>query len=38
MNLFIKSIPIVLILILCSNNAYSEPLKLEESEIRFNSM
>ena len=36
MNLFIKSIPIVLILILCSNNAYSEPLKLEESEIRFN--
>ncbi|HHL3633676.1 IgG-binding virulence factor TspB family protein [Neisseria polysaccharea] len=36
MNLFIKSIPIVLILILCSNNAYSKPLKLEELEIRFN--
>ena len=35
MNSFIKSTPIVLILILCSNNAYSEPLKLEESEIRF---
>lgn len=35
MNSFIKSTPIVLILILCSNNAYSEPLKLEESQIRF---
>ena len=35
MNSFIKSTPIVLILILCSNNAYSEPLKLEESEIGF---
>ena len=35
MNSFIKSTPIVLILILCSNNAYSEPLRLEESEIRF---
>ncbi|MGI3296125.1 IgG-binding virulence factor TspB family protein [Neisseria sp. SLRRB23] len=37
MNSFIKSTPIVLILILCSNNAYSEPLKLEESEIGFHS-
>ncbi|HFC8821595.1 TPA: IgG-binding virulence factor TspB family protein [Neisseria cinerea] len=35
MNSFIKSTPIVLILILCSSSSYSEPLKLEESEIRF---
>lgn len=35
MNSFIKSTPIVLILILCSNNVYSEPVKLEGSEIRF---
>ncbi|HGH6886321.1 TPA: IgG-binding virulence factor TspB family protein [Neisseria meningitidis] len=37
MNSFIKSTPIVLILILCSSNSYSEPVRLEKSQIKFQS-
>lgn len=37
MNSFIKSTPIVLILILCSSNSYSEPVRLERSQIKFQS-
>ncbi|HEZ1449896.1 TPA: T cell/B cell stimulating protein TspB [Neisseria meningitidis] len=37
MNSFIKNIPIVLILILCSSNSYSEPVRLEKSQIKFQS-
>ncbi|WP_185081615.1 IgG-binding virulence factor TspB family protein, partial [Neisseria meningitidis] len=32
-----KSTPIVLILILCSSNSYSEPVRLEKSQIKFQS-
>ncbi len=35
MNSFIKSTPIVLILILCSSNSYSKPVRLEKSQIKF---